>query len=306
MSKICLISSSGGHYEQLKRLKDLELDNDLIWVTEKTEYSSKADYYLIQTGLKDKWFLPKMIANSIKSIKIWITEKPDYVITTGTMIVIPIALLAKIFRKKLIYVETFARVYDGTKAGKLMYKYADLFIIQWESLQEIYPDAIYGEHLLIFVCVGSREYPFDRLLKEIDFLIENGTVMDEVFAQIGQSNYIPKNYKFERFIDSEKFSSLQNEADIIISHGGTGALIGALKKGKNVIAVPRLAKYGEHIDDHQTQVSSVLADKGYLINVTDMNKLGESILAVKDNSLSRKYDRESNVLNIIRKFIQKD
>lgn len=144
MSKICLISSSGGHYEQLKRLKDLELDNDLIWVTEKTEYSSKADYYLIQTGLKDKWFLPKMIANSIKSIKIWITEKPDYVITTGTMIVIPIALLAKIFRKKLIYIETFARVYDGTKAGKLMYKYADLFIIQWESLQEIYPDAIYG------------------------------------------------------------------------------------------------------------------------------------------------------------------
>lgn len=144
LSKICLISSSGGHYEQLKRLKDLELDNDLIWVTEKTEYSSKADYYLIQTGLKDKWFLPKMIANSIKSIKIWITEKPDYVITTGTMIVIPIALLAKIFRKKLIYIETFARVYDGTKAGKLMYKYADLFIIQWESLQEIYPDAIYG------------------------------------------------------------------------------------------------------------------------------------------------------------------
>lgn len=159
---------------------------------------------------------------------------------------------------------------------------------------------------MIFVCVGSREYPFDRLLKEIDLLIENRVVTDEIFAQIGQSNYIPKNYKFERFIDSEKFSSLQNEADVIISHGGTGALIGALKKGKNVIAVPRLAKYGEHIDDHQTQVSSVLANKGYLIQVTDINKLGDSILAIKEKSLSSKYDRESNVLDIIRKFIQKN
>lgn len=144
MSKICLISSSGGHYEQLKRLKDLELNNELIWITEKTEYSSKADYYLTQTGLKDKWFIPKMIVNSVQSLSIWLKEKPDYVITTGTMIVIPLALLAKIFGKKLIYIETFARVYDGTKAGKLMYKFADLFIIQWESLQEIYPDAVYG------------------------------------------------------------------------------------------------------------------------------------------------------------------
>lgn len=144
MSKICLISSSGGHYEQLKKLKGLELDNEIFLVTEKTAYSSKADYYLIQTGLKDKWFLLKMLANAAKSLKIWIKEKPDYVVTTGTMIVIPMALFAKLFRKKLIYIETFARVYDGTKAGKLMYKYSDLFIIQWESLQEIYPDAVYG------------------------------------------------------------------------------------------------------------------------------------------------------------------
>lgn len=144
VSKICLISSSGGHYEQLKRLKDLEINNEVIWITEKTQYSSSANYYLIQTGLKDKWFLLKMLVNSLKTLKIWIAEKPEYVITTGTMIVIPMALLAKIFRKKLIYIETFARVYDGTKAGKLMYKYADLFIIQWESLQEIYPEAVYG------------------------------------------------------------------------------------------------------------------------------------------------------------------
>lgn len=85
-----------------------------------------------------------MIKNFAYSLKIWVKEKPDLVITTGTMVAIPLAIYSKMFNKKLIYIETYARVYDGTKAGKLMYKYADLFIIQWESLKEIYPNAIYG------------------------------------------------------------------------------------------------------------------------------------------------------------------
>lgn len=143
-NKICMISSSGGHYEQLKMLKNLGINNEIFWVTEKTSYASKANYYLIQTGTKDKLFPFKMIVNFWKSYIIYLKEKPDYIVTTGTMVSIPILLISKLFRKKIIYIETFARVYDGTKAGKLMYKYADLFIIQWESLQEIYPEAVYG------------------------------------------------------------------------------------------------------------------------------------------------------------------
>ncbi|MRJ46908.1 PssD/Cps14F family polysaccharide biosynthesis glycosyltransferase [Fundicoccus ignavus] len=143
-AKICLVSSSGGHFEQLKMLKKLENEYDIFWVTEKTEYDNKTNYVLIQTGLKDNKFIFKMLLNTFKSYKIWMKEKPDFVITTGTMVALPLALYAKIFRKKLVYIETYARVTDGTKAGKLMYKFADLFIIQWESLKEIYPDAIYG------------------------------------------------------------------------------------------------------------------------------------------------------------------
>lgn len=142
--KICLISSSGGHYEQLKMLMPLSEKYDVFWVTEGADYASKADYYLIQTGLKDKAFPLKMIANLFKTLLIWQKERPDYVITTGTMIVLPMVLLAKAFKKKVIYIETFARVYDGTRAGQFMYKYADLFIIQWEQLKEIYPKAVYG------------------------------------------------------------------------------------------------------------------------------------------------------------------
>lgn len=142
--KICLISSSGGHYEQLKQLKPLSKMYNTFWVTEKTDYKSNADYELVQTGLKDPIYPIKMVFILLKSLWIWIKEKPDYVITTGTMVALPMSLIAKTFGKKLIFIETFARVYDSTKAGKLMYKHADLFIIQWESLQEIYPKAVFG------------------------------------------------------------------------------------------------------------------------------------------------------------------
>lgn len=142
--KVCLVSSSGGHYEQLKQLKPLEEFYNVFWITEETDYLSDADYYLIQTGLKDKMHLLKMTHNFWKSLKIWVKEKPDVIITTGTMIALPMALLAKLFKKKVIYIETFARVYDGTKTGKMMYRIADLFIIQWETLKEIYPNSVYG------------------------------------------------------------------------------------------------------------------------------------------------------------------
>lgn len=143
-NKICLISSSGGHYEQLKMLAPLSKDNDIFWVTEGASYTSDADYYLIQTGSKDKMFPLKMIINLLKSIRIWFIEKPDYVVTTGAMVALPMALIAKFLKKKIIYIETFARVHGGTRSGKLMYKHADLFIIQWESLREVYPNATYG------------------------------------------------------------------------------------------------------------------------------------------------------------------
>lgn len=145
--KICLISSSGGHFEQLKMLRPLERKYDLFLVTEQTSYKNDADYYLIQTGSKDKGYVGKMIVNLLKTVKIWIKERPDVVITTGSMVAIPMALLAKLFRKKLIYIESFARVTDSSKTGRLMYKYADLFIVQWESMKEVYPNAVYGGSL---------------------------------------------------------------------------------------------------------------------------------------------------------------
>lgn len=144
--KLCLISSSGGHFEQLCMLKKLEEKYDLFLVTEKTDYKGTADYYLSQTGLKDKLMIFRMIGNCFKTLRFWIKEKPQAVITTGTMIALPVCFLARLCGKKVIYIESFARVRDCTRAGKLIYKLkvANLFIYQWEYLADIYPDGVYG------------------------------------------------------------------------------------------------------------------------------------------------------------------
>lgn len=144
--KVCLISSSGGHFEQLKMLKKIGDRCDIYVVTEKTDYYEECDYRL-HSGNSSKiisaWHL---FLNMFESLKHLIKEKPDFIITTGTMVAFPTIIWAKLFRRKVIYIETFARVHGGTRAGKFVYKHGlyDLFIYQWETQKEEYPKGVFG------------------------------------------------------------------------------------------------------------------------------------------------------------------
>jgi UDP-N-acetylglucosamine transferase subunit ALG13 len=158
---------------------------------------------------------------------------------------------------------------------------------------------------LIFVCVGSREYQFDRILEKVDDLVKKNKIDEEVFAQIGQSNYMPEHYQYVRYISPDDFHQKQIDADLIISHGGTGALVAALKLGKKVIAVPRLAKYQEHIDDHQIQVCNMLEEQQYLKVVYEMSELYDAIKQVKNQKTVKQYSRPSNIVSIIDEYIDK-
>ena len=141
---ICLVSSSGGHWEQLQKLKPLIEKYDGFLVTEKTPIPADAKYFMIQTDLKDKLMPFKMIVNSFRAIRIWIKEKPDYIITTGTMVAYPFYLMAVLFHKKFVFIETFGRADMPTVAGKLMEKHSDMFIVQWPSQAKHYKKAVYG------------------------------------------------------------------------------------------------------------------------------------------------------------------
>ena len=143
--KICFVSSSGGHWEQLQKLKPLADKYEGFFVTEKTQFDAPlASYFMMQPDLKAKLMPFKMLVNSVKALKIWIKEKPDLIITTGTMVAYPFYLLSIICKKKFIFIETFGRANMPTVAGKLMEKHSDLFIVQWETQKKHYKKAIYG------------------------------------------------------------------------------------------------------------------------------------------------------------------
>lgn len=145
--KLCFAASSGGHYEQLMMLKPLMDRYDSLVITEKTLYKTDAAgekiYYLKQVNRKEILFPLRMIVNTFISLHIYFKEKPDVIICTGVLAMIPMCLLMKFFKKKLIYIESFAKVTSPTKTGKFLYKYADQFYVQWESMKQFYPNAIY-------------------------------------------------------------------------------------------------------------------------------------------------------------------
>lgn len=148
MKKVCLISSSGGHFEQLLMLRKLESDDIKTFiVTEKTKYNKndkKIKYYVKQVNRKEKTFVFKMIATFFKSLYIFMKEKPDVIISTGVLSAIPMMWIGHKFHKKVIYIESFAKIKSPTKTGMFIYKHniADRFYVQWESMLEFYPNAI--------------------------------------------------------------------------------------------------------------------------------------------------------------------
>ena len=158
---------------------------------------------------------------------------------------------------------------------------------------------------MIFVTLGSQKFQFNRLLIEIDRLIEEKYITDKVFAQIGYSDYKPKHYDYKEFLDRDEFSNITDQSDIVITHGGTGAIIGAVKKGKKVIAIPRLSKYGEHVDDHQLQIVDQFSDMNLIIKCLDVNDLKQSLEDVKQTKLEVYHSNTYVILNSIDDYIKK-
>ena len=156
---------------------------------------------------------------------------------------------------------------------------------------------------MIFITLGSQKFQFNRLLQVVDELIEKGVIEERVFAQIGYSDYKPKNYEYKEFLDRDEFIAEEGKCDILITHGGTGAIIGAVKKGKKVIAVPRLAKYGEHVDDHQLQLIAQFKEQNLICGLKDCSELEDGLKYVEGHTFDEYQSNTQTIINSIEEFI---
>lgn len=158
---------------------------------------------------------------------------------------------------------------------------------------------------MIFITLGSQKFQFNRLLKKIDQLIKSQIIKDEVFAQVGYSDYQPINYNYKTFLDREEFQNFMKNSSLVITHGGTGAIITAVKAGKKVIAIPRLSQYGEHVDDHQLQLLEQFNGMGIILPCYDIEELDKKIIEIEKIQLKPYISNTKTILDDIERYIQK-
>lgn len=152
MKKVLFISSTGGHLSEMLQLKDMFNRYDYHIITEKTKsnlslkdkYPNKVNYLIYGTKDHPLTYPFKLLANCFKSLYFYFKIHPDYIITTGAHTAGPMCLIGKIFGSKIIYIETFANINTKTITGRLLYPFADMFIVQWHSMKKNYKDSIEG------------------------------------------------------------------------------------------------------------------------------------------------------------------
>ena len=318
--KICLACSSGGHLSEMMELKEIYGRYNHFFVTYRSadtiELAEKEKVHFLVNPRRHPILT---ILNILQSFKRFIKEKPDIVLTTGAGVALPMCYIAKLYRKKIIFIESFCRVEKPSLFGRLIYPIANLTIVQWEPLLEYYKEANYGGPIFnfsgdnvdknkiknrIFVTVGTFSTGFDRLLKEIDMLIEKRVIRKKVIAQIGSSKYTPKNYEWIRFTSKEVFWDTMKESKIVITHGGVGSITNALKFNKRTIVVPRRKEFGEVVNDHQLEITRELERQGKIIAVYDIQDLEKALKRAEKFEVTTDKN-ESAVAKIIGDYLRR-
>lgn len=165
---------------------------------------------------------------------------------------------------------------------------------------------IWGVDILILVCVGASEYKFDRLLKIVDELCDEKILSGkDIIAQIGNTDYTPKNYKSFNLIGRDDFQKYMEEAELIITHAGTGSVIPPLKLGKKIIVFPRLEKYKEHLDNHQQELRDVFTDGGYTLSAENKDELIDAIIKSRNFVPKEFYSNNRRINEMVIDFIEK-
>lgn len=151
MKKVLFISSGGGHLCELLQLSDLLESYNSIVITEKEETSvnmlrelnTKCFFLLSARRNNLMIFCFKNMVNILLSFYYFIKIRPDIIITTGANTAVPMCYIGKLWHKKIVFIESYAVTSTRTLSGKLVYPIADLFLIQWESLHNLYPKSTY-------------------------------------------------------------------------------------------------------------------------------------------------------------------
>lgn len=315
--KIALICSHGGHLTEMLYLIEAFEDHDIFFITYDNPRTKNLNYkkYLFP-NFGENYF--EFIKNSYRIITVLIQENPDIIVSNGSEIAIPFFIVGKLLKKKTIFIECYTRLDMPTFTGKIVFPITDLFLVLWPEMLNNYGrkaqylgglfsfiesenNTIKYKKNNILVIVGMHYQGFDRLVKKMDEIAAR--ISNKVIMQIGNTKYEPKNADFFRFkgLDSEIKELIKNSKVVLCQ--GAMAIIDSLYLETPVIAIPRLKRFNEHLNDHQLVFARKLEELGLVKVVEDIDEL-ESAIYNLNNNITKKIQINRILLSRIRYFIE--
>jgi UDP-N-acetylglucosamine transferase subunit ALG13 len=236
--------------------------------------------------------LRRALRSFIDTAKIMFRERPDVVISTGAGAVFPVVLWGRLLGAKIVVVESFARFENPSLFGRIAGPLAHHLVVQSAKLAKVYPRAKVFDPLrlldakpppkedLLFATVGAT-LPFDRLVRSVAQLKEEGLLPERIIIQTGVGGFVPEGIETHETLPFDRVQALLADASIVVCHGGTGSLITALRQGCHVIAMPRLSELAEHYDDHQSEITHAFEQRGLILRARDVAELRQALTAAR-------------------------
>jgi UDP-N-acetylglucosamine transferase subunit ALG13 len=280
---VLLAASPGGHLDLLRTVVPSLGERPRLWITSP---GPGADG-LREAGERVRLVpLPRegpraLLKNAACSLAILARERPSVIVTSGASSVLPLALAARAAATDVVFVETMARVEGFSRTGDVLRRVSRAVLVQWPDLRRHHPSAIVCRPALLesirppggepragtFVAVGTHDQPFDRLLGAVARAADEGVLPEPVVAQIGRASHVPAQFDAAPLRPASEIAALAGAAEVMVCHAGSGILAAGLRAGLRPLVMPRLARLGEHVDDHQLQLARRLGELGLVVEV---------------------------------------
>jgi len=317
--RVCMIATSGGHLAQLELLAPAVRGFDAYVVTVPSDQASDvfrgSRRYFVRQILRNP---ASFVVNFVQSLRIFLKERPEAVVTTGAGDVLPTVLIAAALGSTVVFVESFSRVSKPSLIGRIARRWCDRVFVQWAELQGAYPTATHVTPLFairtylgpipaspsILVLTGTHTRGFERLLETLDGLTGTGRLAGRVVAQIGHSTYVPHMFESFRFEAHQDLLHRMEAADIIITHDGAASIGEALSLGKPTVVVPRMASAGEVSYSSAQDLARHLARSGMVALAEDPQDLPDAIAHVRDLARVPPLADVPRGIDLIRQFLE--
>ena len=164
---------------------------------------------------------------------------------------------------------------------------------------------IMGQYIKIFVPLGTQKFPFNRLIRALNDLVERGLYKpEEIVMQSSIYEETPRFVHYE-LLPASQFDELIDEAELVITHSGVNSIISCMTRNKPLIIVPRKKKYGEHVDDHQMEIAKLMQQKYDVVVVENIEKLEDAIELAKHHRYKEWISHNTELITAIRDIIEK-